>query len=227
MPGLTVADYVAVVFFLFAWAGYHTTAQRGGQDGSLNSLMNGHRMRWMDEMTRRDNRIVDASLMASLQNGTAFFTSTSLIALGGAATLLRGSDDILKAFSEMPFGFTSGRGVWEVKVFGLALILGYAFFKFSWSYRLYNYSAILIGATPSAGSADAEARRLGGIRAGRMAVAAAGHFSRGQRAFLFAIGYLGWLVSAYALMATTALIVVVMFIRQHFSDARAAALADG
>ena len=38
-------------------------------------------------------RIVDSQIMASLQNGTAFFASTSLIAIGGTLTLLRSTDD--------------------------------------------------------------------------------------------------------------------------------------
>ena len=29
---------------------------------------------------------------------------------------------------------------------GLAVIFVYAFFKFAWSYRLFNYAAILLGA---------------------------------------------------------------------------------
>jgi uncharacterized membrane protein len=33
-------------------------------------------------MITRDNRVVDTTINASLQNGTAFFASTSLIALG-------------------------------------------------------------------------------------------------------------------------------------------------
>ena len=31
---------------------------------------------------------------------------------------------------------------------GLILILAYSFFKFGWSYRLFNYCSILIGAVP-------------------------------------------------------------------------------
>ena len=38
--------------------------------------------------------------------------------------------------------------LWEAKTIGLAVIFVYAFFKFAWSYRLYNYVAIMLGATP-------------------------------------------------------------------------------
>ena len=47
----------------------------------------------MQEMTLVDNRIMDSSLQSSLQNGMAFFASTSLLAVGGSLTLLRAACD--------------------------------------------------------------------------------------------------------------------------------------
>ena len=51
--------------------------------------MNGHRANWARQVIGRDNRVVDTQINASLQNGTAFFASTSLIALGSVLTLSR------------------------------------------------------------------------------------------------------------------------------------------
>ena len=117
--------------------------------GSLNVRMNAYRDIWMMRMLDRDVRIVDTQIMASLQNGTAFFASTSLIAIGGALTLMRSTDDLLAVASALPFGIETSRALWEIKTVGLAVIFAYAFFKFAWSYRLFNYVAILIGAMPS------------------------------------------------------------------------------
>ena len=47
-------------------------------------------------MLGREMRMVDAQIVAALQNGTAFFASTSLIAVGGALTLLRSTPEILR-----------------------------------------------------------------------------------------------------------------------------------
>jgi uncharacterized membrane protein len=44
------------------------------------------------------------------------------------------------------------------------------------------------------------------------------HFNRGQRAFFFALGYLGWFIGPLPLIATTAGIVVVMWRRQFASE---------
>ena len=84
--------------------------------------------------------------MAALQNGTAFFASTSLIAIGGALTLLRSSDVILEVVAALPFGVKMTPVQWEAKTMGLAIIFVYAFFKFGWANRLYNYVAIMVGA---------------------------------------------------------------------------------
>ena len=110
--------------------------------------MNLRRARWIREAMGRDNRIIDTQVMNGLQNGTAFFASTSLIAIGGTLALLQSADRVVAIFADLPFGHETTRGAWEAKVIGLAVILGYAFFKFAWSYRLFNYCVILIGALP-------------------------------------------------------------------------------
>src|SRR6516165_1183009 len=167
MPDLPIADLFALAFFLSCWLVYHRLNESGHRGKrSLSSLMNDHRLGWMEQMSRRDARIADAAIMASLQNGTAFFASTSLIAIGGAATLLRATDDVVKVFADLPLSLVAARGIWEMKVLGLGVIYGYAFFKFAWAYRLFNYVAILIGATPAADSADESERRLAVRRAG-------------------------------------------------------------
>jgi uncharacterized membrane protein len=227
MLGLTLLDYTALAFFALMWAGYHVVIDRSQRDRrNLSSLMDLQRRRWMEEMSRREVRIVDTAIMGSLQNGTAFFASTSLLAIGGAATLLRATDDAQKIFADLPFGLATGRGLWELKVIGLGMIFGYAFFKFAWSYRLFNYTAILIGATPPASSTDETARTRAIERATAMNIAAGRHFTRGQRAFFFSFGYLGWFVSPLALMAMTATIAFIIARRQFDSDARAAMLFD-
>ncbi len=216
-------DIAALAIFVLAWAFYHFAIERGGRKG-LNRRMDDYRLQWMREMANRDVRVTDASIMASLQNGTAFFASTSLLAIGGAATLLRASDEVIKITTELPFGIVVTRSQWEAKVIGIMLILGYAFYKFSWSYRLFNYSAILMGATPDARNPDERARLAAAERAGRMNIVAARHFSRGQRALFFVLAYMGWFLGPQIFMATTLFAVFIMWARQYSSDARDAVM---
>jgi hypothetical protein len=151
MTTLNLLDVLAFVWFLTAWLGYSYVIERtaSGRTG-LNALMNRHRDEWMMHMLGRENRIVDAQVSAALQNGTAFFASTSLIAIGGTLSLLRAPEAVLPLMSVLPAGSAPSRELWEMKMLGLAIIFVYAFFKFAWSYRLYNYFAILLGAAPPA-----------------------------------------------------------------------------
>ncbi len=221
--GLSGLDAAALAFFVAAWIIYHLVVERtpAGRR-SLNTVMDQHRRGWVRQTLARENRIIDANINASLQNGTAFFASTSLIAVGGVLTLLRLTDDVMNLFADMPFGLATTRTAWEVKVLGLAVIFVYAFYKFAWSYRLFNYAAILLGAVPPVGTGDPREAEAAAERAGRMNIVAGRHFNRGQRAFFFALAYLGWFISAYVFVASTAACLIVMARRQLFSDALAA-----
>ncbi|HZH12066.1 MAG TPA: DUF599 family protein [Microvirga sp.] len=225
MLGFTFIDYAALGFFVLAWLGYNAAVEftAPGQK-SLNKVMNGYRFRWMEQLVVRENRIVDTTIMASLMNGTAFFASTSLIAIGGVLALLRSTNDVLPIFSQLPFGTPPTPLAWEVKVIGLAVIFVYAFFKFAWSYRLFNYMAILVGAVPVLNEGNREEALVAARQAAAMNVVAGKHFNRGQRAFFFSLAYLGWFISAYLFIAATAGVLFVMWRRQFVSDARDAAL---
>src|SRR3954454_17174265 len=223
LTGFSLLDWLALIVFGFGWLGYELVMDRTAvRRRSLNVAMDEQRHHWMQTMALVDNRIMDSNLHASLQNGTAFFASTALLAIGGALALLRATDDVLTILAEMPFGLATSRVAWEVKVSGLVIILVYAFFKFAWSYRLFNYAAVLIGSVPRPGSPRGRDPQAAAERAANMNVAAAHHFNRGQRALFFALAYLGWFVSGYVLMVSTAAVVFVMWRRQFASDALAA-----
>lgn len=227
MPLFAPLDLFALGFFALTWIVYAIVLEwtTHGSRG-LNARMHGYRDAWMQEMLRRDMRMVDGQIMASLQNGTAFFASTSLIAIGGTLTILRSTDDLISIVSTLPFGMPTSRIQWELKTIGLATIFVYAFFKFAWSYRLYNYVAIMIGAMPPASEKDTPQARLHALRTGKLCESAGRHFNRGQRAFFFALGYLGWFVSPWLLFVSSIAIFAVLWARQFRSDARSAITAE-
>ena len=104
MP-FSTPDLVALIWFVAAWTGYailleYIPHSRPG----LNARMNGFREVWMRRMLDREMRMVDMQIMASLQNGTAFFASTSLLAVGGALTLLRSTPEVLSLVGDLPLG---------------------------------------------------------------------------------------------------------------------------
>jgi len=213
-------DIAAVGFFALEWAVYAVTLEQTayGRD-SLSARMNGYREVWIRNLLHRETRMVDMQIMASLQNGTAFFASTSLIAIGGGLALLRGTSDALAVLGALPIDLTPSPALWEIKCVGLILIFVYAFFKFAWAYRLFNYVAILFGAMPQAAGRDTPETEAHVIRTSRLFEAAGRHFNRGQRAFFFALGYLGWFISPWILFITTGAVVIVTWRRQFASNA--------
>jgi len=223
MTPFSTVDVLALLWFLGAWIGYSFVIERTprGRTG-LNSLMHHYRGLWMERMLARDMRMMDGQVIASLQNGTAFFASTSLIALGGAVTLFHSSEDMLTVVAAMPFGAPVTHVQWEMKVVGLMIVFVYAFFKFAWSYRLYNYVAIMVGGAPPAAERDTPEAKAYAETTATVITDAGRHFNRGQRAFFFALGYLGWFLGPLPLIATTAGILVVMWRRQFASESRAA-----
>jgi len=227
MLTLSPLDIGALAFFVVAWIAYAIMVEATPHGRkTLNAAMDGYRTLWMKRMLDREMRMVDMQIMASLQNGTAFFASTSLLAIGGALTLLRSPEDVLSVVATMPLGIPSSRAQWELKVIGLAVILVYAFFKFAWSYRLYNYVAIMLGSMPFASEKDTPEAQDHVRRTAALFTTAGRHFNRGQRGFFLALGYLGWFVGPYVLMISTAAIVVVMWYRQFASQSRQAVIED-
>jgi uncharacterized membrane protein len=221
------ADLAALAFFVGAWLTYAFLVEwtARGRDG-LSAHMDRYREIWMQRMMHREARMVDMQIMAALQNGTAFFASTSLIAIGGTLSLLRSTEDVLHVMGTLPLAVTTTRELWEAKTIGLVIIFAYAFFKFAWSYRLYNYVAILLGAMPHAVDRDTPEAQAHIRRTARMFQSAGRHFNRGQRGFFLALGYLGWFAGPYVLMLSTAAVVAVLWRRQFASRARQAVMKD-
>ena len=98
-----LVDILAVGFFVLEWTVYALTLEHSayGRD-SLSARMHIYREVWIRRLLDREARMVDMQIMASLQNGTAFFASSSLIAVGGALALLRSTNDALAVLKALP-----------------------------------------------------------------------------------------------------------------------------
>src|SRR5690349_4630214 len=109
-------DVAAVGFFVIEWVAYAITLEHSayGRD-SLSARMNRYREVWVRRLLERETRMVDMQIMASLQNGTAFFASTSLIALGGALALLHATNDALVILAKLPIDLSPAPALWELK----------------------------------------------------------------------------------------------------------------
>lgn len=227
---MIVSDYIALVLFGCMWLGFSWTSSSARQfkRKSLTRIMSEHRRRWIQNSLMRDLKMIDTQIIAGLQNGTAFFASTTIFAIGGCFALLGSTEQVQAILNDLPYVVQGGRTAYELKVAGLTCIFAYAFFKFGWSYRLFNYCSILMGAIPMMGEAakDPDAAERAAQRAIQLNIMAGKHFNAGLRAIFLSIGYLGWFISPYMFIGLTVFVVAVLAHRQFFSDARAALLEN-
>ena len=222
---LSLQDIFALAWFLAAWGCYSVIIQTGGRDRQpLSRLMDLERLLWMHQCARREVRIFDSQIIIGLGQGAAFFASTSLLALGGALTLFQIAEMAAKLFSNLPLNSNSSLLLWEIKTLGLVVIFAFCFFKFGWSYRLFNYTSILMGAMPTADEIETQRGRAAVYRAGRMMTNAGRHFNAGQRGLFLSIGYMCWYFGPGPFVIGTSLVIGVLVRRQFFSEAREASL---
>ena len=220
-------DFIAVGMFFLFWLVFEYVIDFSQLNRkSLSGLMANKRRQWMRVLAERELRIVDASILNGLQQGSAFFASTSILAIGGCYALLGATDQVLEIYSNLPVDSTLNPLIWELKLILLSGIFAYSFFKFGWSYRLFNYCAILIGCVPQPEMADLEERRKYAAEAAEINIIAGRHFTSGLRGIFFSVAYLGWFFGPWVFICMTVLVSVVLVRRQFFSRARASLLSS-
>ncbi len=214
-------DWLALVSFFSLWAGYAWFARvRGQRDQSLIATTNAYRVKWMLQTTARDPRMLDGLITQNLSHTPSFFSSTTIIIIGGLFALLGTTDKAAELVREIPFAQPTPMLVFEFKVLVLVGIFVYAFFRFSWSMRQYTFVALVIGAMPPPDTFDKgqQDRQQVAERAGRLVGAAAETFNDGLRAYYFSFAAMAWFFSPLALVLATALVVMILYGREFHSE---------
>lgn len=216
---LPLLDGVALLWFFGAWIAYNAVFDwlpGRFRPASLNRTMAQVRASWMRQMLGRENRVMDSMLLGHLISSVSFFASTTVLLLAGLVGALAAADDIHRVVADLGFTQATGRRLFELKMLLLVGILIYAFFKFTWALRQFNYTVAFIGAAPPAPLGDMAAAD----DAAALMSLAVTSFNAGLRAYYFAFATLGWLAHPVAFMVLTAWVVGVVARRQLSSDAR-------
>jgi uncharacterized membrane protein len=215
------ADWLALVCFFALWVGYAWFAKFwGARRPSLIGTTNRYRTYWMMQTTARDPRMIDGLITQTLSHTPSFFSSTSILVIGGLFALLGTTDKATELMSEIPFAQTTTLIVFELKILVLVGIFVYAFFRFSWCMRLYTFVALVIGAMPppeafASGQEDAQQHAE---RAAAMVGAAAETFNDGLRAYYFSFAALAWFVSPLAMVLAALMVVGILYSREFRSE---------
>lgn len=219
-------DLLAFAVFLLCWLGYNRFALTlsRGQRG-LHHAVFLHRRRWMHSVLRRDNRILDSTLIGNLMNSVSFFASTTIFILAGLVAVLGASDRAQAMLSDLPWVAATPKGVWQGKVLVLITIFIYAFFKFTWALRQFNYTCILVGGLPTPEEAQA-GQEAAADRAADLLSLAAANFTQGIRGYYFGLATLTWFIHP-ALFAAVSLWVVWVLYRREYRSKTLEILAGG
>lgn len=207
---------VALLFTLWSLVGWRIE-HPSTRHPSTSTLMADYRRDWMHELVTRSPRIFDAQILSTLRQGTAFFASTCIIALGGTLALI-GNADQIGGIAEDLTQVGDPIIVWEIKLMVPALFLTNAFLKFVWSNRLFGYCSVLMAAVPNDTAHEKAYHRA--AQAAEINITAARSFNRGLRSIYFALAAAGWLVGAWALAVTTLITCVVIWRREFASVSR-------
>lgn len=221
---LTGTDLVALALLAAAWFGLARVVEKPpASRPSVSVLMKRYRREWMAEFLHRDPRIFDGNILASLREGTSFYASACMLAIGGGLALIGNTDPLAGIARELDAAEIPAL-LWKVKILLVLGFLANAFLKFVWSHRLFGYCAIIMAAVPNDPAVPGAVPRA--MAAAEVNIHAARNFNIGLRAVYFALGALGWLAGPWGLMAGTAIVTGLTLRREFASGSRQALLNE-
>jgi uncharacterized membrane protein len=214
---LPLLDMIALGVTLAAWLGVGLLIEHPpARWPSVSAIMQGYRHEWMQQFITRSPRVFDGTIIDSLRQGTAFFASASMIAVGGGLALVGNPALLMGLAADLPLPADLA----QMRLRGL-LVIGFlvnALLKFVWANRLFGYCAIMMAAVPN-DTGDP----LASLRAGQAAdlnITAAKSFNSGLRSIYFALGSLAWMLGPIALMGAVAVVTGVLLRRDFASASR-------
>lgn len=220
----SVLDGIAVGLLFAAWLGIGLMIERESQTRpSTSALMRRYRRDWMREFVTRQPRIFDANILSTLRQGTTFFASACMIAIGGGLALLGNTERLRGVARDLTLD-SAPEVVWEIKILLALLLVASAFLKFVWSHRLFGYCAVVMASIPNEPDDPQAAPRA--AQAAELNITASRSFNRGLRSVYFALAALAWLLGAIPLILATLAAFLVLYRREFRSRSRTILLGD-
>ena len=213
----SLLDAIAFAWFISAWATFNLV-----QDHLLHRGVNEHlivlRRRWMERMLERDVRIPDTMLLGHSMQSCTFFASTTVLVLAGLVGSFGAADHAHQMLSGLGFTVQTSLALFQAKLMVLGGIFIFAFFKFTWALRQFNYCVALLGSVPNPPVSKKGRKVLAGPIAGMLSLALA-EFNSGIRAYYLALAALTWMIDPKAFIVATAGVLLVLGRRQIASRA--------
>ncbi|WP_431298519.1 DUF599 domain-containing protein [Tabrizicola sp. BL-A-41-H6] len=214
-------DALALAFILLTWlvTGWLSENPPASRP-SVSLLMEDYRREWMHAFVTRQPRIFDATVIESLRQGTAFFASASLIAIGGGLAMISNVGSVTDLTGAL--SVEANPSAVPLKVLVVVAFLSNALLKFVWSNRLFGYCSVMMAAVPN--DPDHSHAYARAAQAAEINITAARSFNRGLRSIYFALAALGWLLGPIGLAVATLASGTVLMRREFASHSRAVIL---
>jgi len=210
-------DLAAFAVFALSWLAYHLLFDGWlRRPHSINALMQRVRRHWMHNLLLRNVRIMDSQLIGHTIHSASFFASTTIVVLAGLIGVLGSADRITAAVTNVTVLLQVDQRLFEWKVGLLIGIFIYAFFKFTWALRQFNYFCAVLGSAHEYSTDNADVEASAAWMADVMTHAVI-ELNAGVRAYYFAFAALGWFVHPLLFMLSTVFMVLVLVRRQLFS----------
>lgn len=214
----SLPDLVALVVIMMGWLSIGRIIEHPPHSRpSVSKLMASYRHEWMRVMVTRNPRIFDAQALATLRQGTSFFASATMIAIGGALALIGNAEQLQGIARDLSIA-SDPRIVWEIKILLALFFLANAFLKFVWSHRLFGYCMVLMASVPNDPDDPQAMHRAD--QAADINVTAVRGYNRGLRSIYFALASTAWILGAWALIVGTLITVAVLWRREFASQSR-------
>ena len=215
---MTSGDLTALVVFFICWLAYEPVLRAmARRTGSLNGDMVLVRQAWMRVMSCRETRLIDGQLMGHSLNSASFFASANLLLIAAVAGVLFGGEAALRGVAEV--GGEAPTRLLTGKLGLITICLARGLLDFIWSLRQMNYTLALIGASPEAEDDPRRPRYAEAVA--EVLNPALRDFSRGVRAYYFALAAAAWLFGPIWLAGGAAAAVALLLYRQARSPAAA------
>jgi len=211
-------DAIGFCLLMVSWVGSTWIIEHAPKSyPSMSQMMAEFRREWMVQFVTRQPRIYDGQIIASLRQGTAFFASASMIAIGGGFALLGNAERLGGVAQDLTFE-NEPLVLLEIKLVVLILLAANAFLKFVWSHRLFGYCSVLMSAVPNEVD-DPKAMPMA-MQAAEINITAARGYNRGLRSVYFGIASSAWLLGAGPLILATLIALGVILRREFASHSR-------
>ncbi|HYG90573.1 MAG TPA: DUF599 family protein [Azospirillum sp.] len=218
MPAdITTLDLFALVWLIGVWVTFTIVQDYLLKDRvAVNQHLTIIRRHWMERMLERDNRIMDSQLVGHTMNSCTFFASTTMLVLAGLVGSFSGLERVHEIIGSLSFTVKTSRELLELKMLLLVGIFVFAFFKFTWALRQYNYCCALLGSAPLPPVPE-DVRRVMGENIASVLTLAVKAFNGGLRAYYFALAALAWIAGPWFLVVATGAVLLVLVRRQGYS----------